>query len=195
MPKKKKTVDIVEHFKKGTFEEKYWIPAHDKRRSSYLFRKNKKFIRDECGAPCWVCGSKKDLEVHHVFEWSFWNAMDPRKLTNVLSAIEFYDDDYVGKSKKPVELRAAIDQAQKKKKYLDTPDDIRNLVVFCRKHHRLKLTGIHTISFPIWLAMSAIPMKGGILTREQILIASERVQKIDQELAAFAENNYVPHRV
>ena len=32
-------------------------------------------------------------------------------------------------------------------------------------------------------------MKGGILTREQILIASERVQKIDQELAAFAKNN------
>ena len=43
--------------------------------------------------------------------------------------------------------------------------------------------------------MSAIPMKGGILTREQILIASERVQKIDQELAAFAENNYLPYRV
>jgi hypothetical protein len=66
--------DIAEHFKKGTFEEKYWIPEHNARRESSLFRKNKKFIRDKCGAPCWVCGEKKDLEVHHVFEWSFWNA-------------------------------------------------------------------------------------------------------------------------
>ena len=69
--------------------------AHDKRRESALFRRNKKFIRDDCGAPCWVCGSKKDREVHHVFEWSFWNALDPRKVANILNAIEFYDDDYV----------------------------------------------------------------------------------------------------
>jgi len=54
--------DIITHFKKGTFEEKYWIPAHNTRRTSYRFRKNKKFIRDKCGAPCWVCGAREDLE-------------------------------------------------------------------------------------------------------------------------------------
>jgi hypothetical protein len=58
--------DIVEHFKKGTFEEQYWIPAHNARRESALFRANKKFIRDECGAPCWICGTTDGLEVHHV---------------------------------------------------------------------------------------------------------------------------------
>ena len=93
MPRKKDTkpYDVVEHFRKGTFEEQYWIPAHNKRRASALFRKNKKLIRDECGAPCWVCGSRREREVHHVFEWSFWNAMDPRKVTNTLRAIEFYE--------------------------------------------------------------------------------------------------------
>ena len=187
--------DIVEHFKKGTFEEQYWLPAHNKRRGSSLFRKNKKFIRDECGAPCWVCGSQKDREVHHVFEWSFWNAMDPRKVTNILKAIEFYDDDYVSKAKKPVKLRDKINKAEKSKPIIDTPDDVRNLVVFCRKHHRLRLTGIHTITFPIWLAISAIPKAGGILTKEQILIAAERVRKIDDDLAMLAENNYQPNRL
>lgn len=187
--------DIVEHFKKGTFEEKYWLPAHNKRRESSLFRKNKKFIRDDCGAPCWVCGSRNKREVHHIFEWAFWNAMDPRKVTNILNAIEFYDDDYISKAKNAGKLRTAIQDLSEKKPIIDTPDDIRNLVVFCMKHHRLKLTGIHTITFPIWLAIAAIPARGGILTKEQVLIAAERVKKIDEELAALAGNKYRPNRL
>lgn len=186
--------DIAEHFKKGTFEEKYWIPAHNARRESSLFRKNKKFIRDECGAPCWVCGGKKDLEVHHVFEWSFWNALDPKKVTNILNAIEFYDEDYVAAAVDPEKLRAYLADLSKTKKFLDTPDDARNLVVLCREHHRLKYSGIHTVSFPLWLAVSAVPTGGGVLTREQLLLAVERVAKIDEELATYAENNYKPHR-
>jgi hypothetical protein len=187
--------DIIEHFKKGTFEEQYWLPAHNERRESSLFRRNKKFIRDKCGTPCWVCGSQENREVHHVFEWAFWNAMDPRKLTNILKAIEFYDEDYVSKAKKPDMLRDRIEEAAKSKPVIDTPDDIRNLVVFCRKHHRLKLTGVHVMTFPIWLAMAAIPAQGGILTREHILIAAERVRKIDEELASLAGNNYEPQRL
>ncbi|MFC1558541.1 hypothetical protein ACFL40_04210 [candidate division KSB1 bacterium] len=187
--------DIVEHFKKGTFEEQYWLPAHNDRRESALFRRNKKFIRDKCGAPCWVCSSKKNREVHHIFEWSFWNALDPRKVTNILKAIEFYDEDYTGKATESKKLQAAIDKIEKKKPIIDTPDDIRNLVVFCRKHHRLKFTGLHTITFPIWLSISAVPRRGGILTKEQIIMAAERVRKIDEELASLAENNYVPYRV
>ena len=85
-------------------------------------------------------------------------------------------------------------KTEQSKPVINTPDDVRNLVVFCRKHHRLKLTGIHTITFPIWLAISAVPAKGGILTRKQILMAAERVRKIDEELASLAENNYKPYR-
>jgi len=186
---------IVEHFRKGTFEEQYWLPAHNARRVSSLFRRNKKFIRDTCGAPCWVCGSMKKREVHHVFEWSFWNALNPKKVTNILKAIEFYDDDYLSKAETPKKLSARIKSVEKRKPIIDTPDDIRNLVVFCRRHHRLKLTGIHTITFPIWLAISAIPARGGILTKEQILMAAERVRVIDEELASLAENNYKPNRL
>ena len=187
--------DLVAHFKKGTFEEKYWIPAHNRRRESSAFRKNKAFIRDECGAPCWVCGSTEDREVHHVFEWAFWNALDPRKVTNILNAIEFYDDDYVGKAADPGKLDAHLKALRAKKPIIDSPDDARNLVVFCRQHHRLKHTGIHTISFPLWLSMAAVPAEGGVLTKAQIVMAAERVQKIDDALAEFAENNYHPNRL
>ena len=186
---------IVEHFKQETFEQNYWIPAHNKRRESALFRSNKEFIRDKCGVPCWVCGSQTDLEVHHVFEWAFWNALDPRKVTNILAAIEFYDDDYVQKAQDSQTLREFLDKLIRKKPILDSPDDARNLVVLCREHHRLKNTGIHTLTFPIWLSMSAIATEGeNVLSKEQVLLAAERVRKIDEELASLAENNYQPHR-
>ena len=184
--------DIIEHFEKGTFEEQYWIPAHDERRQSSLFRKNKKFIRDKCGAPCWVCKGREDLEVHHIFEWAFWNALDKRKMTNTLNAIEFYDSDYVGEADDPDKLRREIDRLEQQEPIIDSPDDIRNLVVICMKHHRLRHTGIHTITFPTWLSMAGVPAEGGILSREQIISAAERVKKIDEELASMAENNYEP---
>lgn len=187
--------DIVEHFKKGTFEEQYWIPAHNARRESTLFKNNKKFIRDKCGAPCWVCGSSTDLEVHHVFEWAFWNALDPTKVTNILNAIEFYDDDYVAKAKDPKALRTRLMELSESKPFLDTPDDLRNLVVLCTEHHRLQYSGIHSVSFPLWLAVAAVPTGGGVLTREQLMAAVERVAKIDDELASYAANNYKPHRL
>ncbi|WP_022669159.1 hypothetical protein [Desulfospira joergensenii] len=187
--------DIIEHLKKGTFEEQYWIPAHNDRRESSLFRSNKKFIRDECGSPCWVCGSLEQREVHHIFEWSLWNALDATKVTNILNAIEFYDDDYTSKATEADKLRAEIRRVTAEKPIVDTPDDIRNLVVFCRKHHRLKHTGIHTMTFPIWLSMAATPIKNAILSREQMLAAMERIRHIDEELAALAENNYTPHRL
>jgi hypothetical protein len=187
---------ILEHFKKGTFEEEYWIPAHNDRRESTLFGKNKLFVRDGCGAPCWVCGvtDKLKLEVHHVFEWAFWNAMDPNKVTNVLQAIEFYDPEYVNSAKDPGKLEDELVRVAGVKPILDTPDDLRNLVVLCVEHHRLLHTGVHVLSFPLWLAMSAVPTGGGVLTREQLLTAVQRVSKIDEELAAFAANNYQPHR-
>ncbi|MBI5919455.1 MAG: hypothetical protein HY849_08810 [Nitrosomonadales bacterium] len=188
-------VGIVEHFKKGTFEEKYWLPAHNKRRESALFRKNKKLLRDDFGAPCWICGATTDLEVHHVFEWAFWNALDPRKVTDILHAIEFYDEDYTARAKEVERLRLHLAALAKSKPIIDSPDDARNLVVLCREHHRLGLTGIHTVSFPLWLAIAAVPITNAVLTRSQLLAAVARVSAIDQELAALAANNYQPHRI
>lgn len=183
---------IVAHFKRGTFEEKYWLPAHEKRRESVLFKSNKKLIRDDCGAPCWICGATDDLEVHHVFEWAFWNALDRRKVTDILHAIEFYDTDYTALAQDASRLRQHLSELAKQKPVLDSPDDARNLVVLCREHHRLKFTGIHTVSFPLWLAIAAVPVKNAVLTREQLMLAVARVSALDQELAGYSANNYTP---
>lgn len=149
---------LFEHFQKGTFEQEYWIPAHNARRESALFKSNKQLVRDDCGAPCWICGAKNDLEVHHVFEWAFWNAMDPKKVTNILEAIEFYDEKYVSSVKDPVKLQTAILDLEASKPIMNSPAE------------------------------------GGLLTKEQLIIAAERVLKIDDELASIAANNYQPHR-
>lgn len=184
--------DVVTHFQRGTFEERYWLPAHEKRRESALFRSNKKLLWDDCGAPCWICGATADLEVHHVFEWAFWNALDRRKVTDILKAIEFYDSDYTALAKDAGRLRQVLAELGKKKPLLTSPDDARNLVVLCREHHRLKLTGIHTVSFPLWLAIAAVPIKDAVLTREQLMLAVSRVSALDQELAAYSANHYTP---
>ena len=47
----------------------------------------------------------------------------------------------------------------------------------------MKYSGIHTVSFPLRLAVSAVPTGGGVLSREQILLAVDRVAKIDAKLA------------
>lgn len=182
--------DLIEHFKKGTFEEQYWLPAHNKRRESSLFRNNKYILKNIIKAPCWVCFTQQELEVHHVFEWAFWEALEKQKITNMLKAISFYDDEYISQAEKPEVLHEMIDELEEDEPVLKSPDDLRNLVVLCKKHHRLKFTGIHSISFPIWLAVAGVPSEGGILTREQILTAVERVQQLDSALSSYASKDY-----
>ena len=92
-------------------------------------------------------------------------------------------------------LRARLKRLSKSKHVLDSPGDARNLVVLCREHHRLKYSGIHTVSFPVWPAVAAVPSGGGVLSREELLMAVERISKIDEELASYAANNYQPQRL
>jgi hypothetical protein len=181
---------LAEHFKKGTFTEQYWLPEHDERKESNLFYANKRYLRDIQDLPCWICGSKKDREVHHVFEWAFWEALDRKKVSAILESMDFYTFAYTRKANKPEELVAEVKTPWIRNPILENPDDIRNLIVLCREHHRLKLSGVHTISFPVWLVMAAVPDEGGILTKEQILAAVSRVQVLDQEIANSAARNY-----
>lgn len=38
---------------------------------------------------------------------------------------------------------------------VESPDDIRNLLVLCETHHRGVDTGVHKLTFPIWLPQRA----------------------------------------
>ncbi len=60
------------------------------------------------------------------------------KSNESLKAIEFYDDEYLSRAQKAELLYASMLELELKKPVIDTPDDLRNLVVMCRTHHRLK---------------------------------------------------------
>jgi hypothetical protein len=176
---------IHEHLERQTLIQEYWVPAHDERRESALFRKNKNFLRDQVGLPCWICRKGKAdgevLEVHHVFEWALWNAMTPERVTRILDALEFYEDGYVACAgdRKP-ELERAL--AEVAKAPVKRPDDIRNLVVLCQRHHRSRFTGVHMISFPIWIALAAVDPKQP-LVREQVVAVANQLRRIDEAVA------------
>jgi|GEM_PF-447345 len=176
---------VAAHWKKDTLIQEYWIPTHEARRESALFARNKKFLRDQCKLPCWVCGAGKSkstaLEVHHVFEWALWNAMDHRRVTAILEVLDFYEDGYLAKGKDRAALVEAL-EAAKKSGPLKTPDDIRNLVVFCQEHHRSKGIGVHMISFPIWVGLAALKPNGK-LTKADVVRAAAHLRRLDEATA------------
>jgi hypothetical protein len=172
------------YWKKSTLVEEYWVPEHAERRDSPAFLANKRFLRDECGLPCWVCGARQSpqnpLEVHHVFEWALWNAIDRRRVTAILEILEFYQDGYLAQAGRQ---RKALEQALTRAKgVIRSPDDIRNLIVLCQDHHRITGTGVHTISFPVWVALSAIKPSRK-LTRHDVVRAAAQLRRIDEATA------------
>lgn len=139
--------DTPEHEQHGTFHENVVYPEHVQRTESKEFRQNHQLLVQHLDVPCWVCGSRDKREVHHIFEWSLWNSLDPEKVLQVLRCFDPYGYTR-NNSEAPVE----------------SPDDIRNLLVLCGAHaqdniniegghHRGVDIGIHRITWPIFLAI------------------------------------------
>jgi hypothetical protein len=85
------------------------------------------------------------LETHHfVIEWAAWESADPLKVQKL------FDDGWVDFYGYSTKLKGSK---------VDSPDDIRNLIVLCPLHHRGKGVGIHETSTPIW--MSQLVAKDG----------------------------------
>jgi 5-methylcytosine-specific restriction endonuclease McrA len=129
--------DVPEHEITRTLTEAEIIPEHERRTESEEFRRNRALLLRQ-GHRCWICGDDQDLEAHHIFEWSLWNALDPQKALETLRAFDPYgftehDPD----------------------RPLQSPDDIRNLLILCRRHHLGREAGIHEITFPVWLPQRA----------------------------------------
>lgn len=127
--------DLPAHEMTKTIEEVIEYPAHEPRETSPEFRHNRHILLDRLGLGCRCCETKADLEVHHLIEWAEWESVDPAKVLTALRQIDFYGFGH-HKGDEPIR----------------SPDDIRNLVVLCRRHHRLRGTGIHNTTFPPWLA-------------------------------------------
>lgn len=109
-------------------------PEHEARTESTEYRHNRHILLERLNLGCLQCGSHEDLETHHWVEWAAWEKVDPKKMLVLLRWMDPYGFGH-HKGDQPIE----------------SPDDIRNLVVLCRKHHRLRYFGIHNTTFPFWL--------------------------------------------
>lgn len=122
-----------------TITEVAEYPAHEPRTESAEYRHNRHILLERLNLGCLVCGTREEREAHHWFEWSAWEKMDPQKMLLVLRWLDPYGFGH-HKGDQPVE----------------SADDVRNLVVLCRKHHRLRSFGIHNTTFPFWLPQLAL---------------------------------------
>lgn len=130
--------DIAAHEQTKTISEHIYYPKHGPRKASVLYRHNHHMLVHHLKECCWICGTRKKLEVHHWHEWSLFNDLDPKHVWSTLLELDFY-----GFSR-----RMAHEP-------VTSPDDIRNLVVLCVDHHRHREMGIHDLTFPIWIAQRA----------------------------------------
>lgn len=147
---------VLEHVMKRTLHEVVITPDHVRRTESKQFRASKKRLRADGHYHCWVCGSKDNLQVHHFgIEWSLANVADWEK---VKAFVEEWDPYGYGRLLRNVPMTSA--------------DDVRNMLVLCQEHHTGvdhadggSGTGIHEMSFPIWLVQKlgradVVPQKG-----------------------------------
>lgn len=137
---------VAAHDQVETFREDVIYPEHAQRTESPLFAQNKRTLVQKLNTPCFVCGSSDKREVHHfIVEWAMWDEADPQKVLDVAHHFDIYG--YA---------------AQLGDKPIESPDDIRNLMVLCGEHsidgqvvagghHRGVDCGIHRLTFPTWI--------------------------------------------
>jgi hypothetical protein len=126
---------VKEHIMRRTFTEDYTVPSHVDRSESPEFKQAKKRLMEEGHDECFICGSKEDLQIHHFLaEWSMENSVDFSKLRRLTLLFDIYG---YGKKLKNTPVT--------------TIDDIRNCMVLCRTHHTGTYTGVHNLTFTVWL--------------------------------------------
>ena len=128
--------ETAAHEQRETLTIDVEYPAHAQRTESPEFSANKRTLVTKLDTPCFCCGSRERREVHHfVIEWAEWASADPAKVLQKVHQMDIYG--YA---------------AQLGDKPINSPDDIRNLVVICAPCHRGAGTGIHMVPFPNWIS-------------------------------------------
>ena len=126
----------MDHLMKRHIEEIEVIPGYEPRNETHEFLVAKKKLEEDGHGCCYICGATKDIQTHHYgIEWALWNDCDPKKLKEFLLSWDIYGYSH-----------AMQDQG------IYSPDDIRNLMNLCEKHHINKFSGIHLMTFPLWIS-------------------------------------------
>lgn len=126
------------HFQTRTLTESIWYPDHAPRKASSEYKRVHHHLVYELDEACWICGVRQSElpdgeynETHHFhLEWALANRADP-----ALILADF------------PEMKDATDPALRH--WLDSEG---NMLVLCSAHHRHGLIGIHSITYPAWVA-------------------------------------------
>lgn len=157
---KEKSKFVKEHLMKKSLTMFIFYPRHKRRTRSSLFVKNRDYLIDDLKTTCWICESNKNLEAHHLHEWSLWNLLDQDKVLETLRLIDPY-----GFTRKDPNTP------------IESPDDLRNLMILCRECHRGKFKGVHDLTFAIWLARRSVKEDKKIVDMKKIMKKLKRKDK------------------
>jgi hypothetical protein len=172
------TQGVEQHVQNTEVEQHIVYPDHPNRGSaSSLFRKTHDILVKEMNLPCFKCFMKheevppeayENRQVHHyLIEWAKWNAAKGESIQKALD-MGFYDP--YGFAKK-----------MKGQPFI-SPDDIRNMMVLCQKHHTGSGTGIHHTEGPEWT--SDLFTKEGV----DLLLDKEQWKLLCEDKAEIGEN-------
>lgn len=161
---------VPAHETVNRFTEYEVYPPHPKREESDEYRRNHRRLVEEDRRPCFFCGKTLNeareagyaLETHHWFEYSLWEALDPERVKRDLERLDFYGYG-----------RELADRP------IETPDDIRNLVVLCSACHREAGYGIHHATIPfVWARRALRDPKRDVLKRVRPLGGEGRRKRV-----------------
>lgn len=165
---------VKEHLQKHIITEFEHFPDHDKRMETLMFRNAKHELENVEHLGCFICGSMKNRESHHIFERAYANGLDYAKVAHFLFMFDFH-----GHVKRDFQNEQGLldwfiehFKGEEFKYFIEGPDghtgpyagytcdddaldSLYNQLILCKDHHRGESTGIHgesTPSFFAWLA-------------------------------------------
>jgi hypothetical protein len=118
--------------------ESVYYPDHDPRKASAEYGRVHQHLVYDLDEPCWICGVRQSQlpdgehnETHHwTVEWALANSIDPAKILAQFPTMGAADEEH---------LR-------------DWLDSEGNMLVLCARCHRHGLYGIHSTTYPAWVA-------------------------------------------
>jgi hypothetical protein len=133
-----RTGPVPAHAQSRRLHETIYYPEHDPRKASAEYHRVHHHLVYELDEPCWVCGVRQSqmsagqhMETHHwTVEWALANSIDPSKILAQFPVMGAPDEAH---------LRAWLDSEA-------------NMLVLCSLHHRDGLHGVHSVTYPAWVA-------------------------------------------
>jgi len=157
------------HEEINTFKVDVFLPGHEARVTTSLFKKSRLHLLDEVGGRCWICQRTAEetgypIEAHHYpIERSFANEIDFSPDAPIRSDFPDFDwttfsvgavwqdvpawtDPDTGEEVPATKWYRPVDP------YLFVDDMKVNGKALCKPHHIGKDEGVHDLPEPVWLA-------------------------------------------